>query len=127
MASQFIHLIKTIENPKPHLLMRNEHILHLPELCPATKNPKQGSTLSIAYQAGPILLELFSLDTYIQAFIGDQQVRDMEYFVQVVAEDVSDVLSQAVQVQAELHYHRLKQAQKITVWTGAGGVLGFPV
>lgn len=92
-----------------------ENVVHLPELCPATRNPKEGSTLCIRYTAGEQLLELFSLDEYIRAFIGDQQVRDMELFVQVVAEDLREVLGHALEIEAELHYRRIQQSQRICI------------
>ncbi|SMB90284.1 hypothetical protein SAMN00790413_00709 [Deinococcus hopiensis KR-140] len=37
------------------------------------------------------MLELFSLDTYTDAFVGHQVMRDMERFVQTVAQDAAVV------------------------------------
>lgn len=107
--------LKTIANAKPDMQMTLEHILHLPELCPASKNPKPGSTMTLSYQAGAQILELFSLDQYIAAFRGHPIVRDMEYFTQVVAQDAADTLGHQVSVHAELSYNMINQQQRISV------------
>lgn len=112
------HLLKVIDNARPDLSTLVEHVLYLPELCPATLNPKAGSTLTLRYAAGEHLLELFSLDTYIDAFVGDQVVRDMELFVQTVAADAAALLGQEVTAYADVQFNRLRQGQKITVVAG---------
>ncbi len=71
--------IKTIPNARPHLSTVVEHILELPELCPVTRNPASGSTLTLRYVAGERLLELFSLEAYIDTFVGHAVVRDLEF------------------------------------------------
>ncbi|MBV7433984.1 hypothetical protein KRX19_03005 [Cardiobacteriaceae bacterium TAE3-ERU3] len=95
--------------------MSIEHVLLLPELCPASKNPKQGSTLTLQYDAGAQLLELFSLDKYINAYIGHPIVRDMEFFTQTVAQDAADALGCEVSATAELAYNMIAQRQRIVV------------
>ena len=108
-------LLKTIANARPDVDTVVEHVLFLPELCPATLNPRPGSTLTLRYQAGELLLELFSLDTYMDAFIGHPVVRDMEFFVQTVAEDAARALGQEVRAVAAVEYNRLRQGQRIVV------------
>ena len=107
--------LNTIANARPDLSTEVEHIVELPELCPATGNPRPGSTLTIRYEAGERLLELFSLDAYIAAFIGHPVVRDMEYFVQTVAQDSADALGHAVEVRADVQFNRVRQGQRLTV------------
>lgn len=107
--------LKTIANAKPQMQMVIEHVLLLPELCPASKNPQQGSTLTLGYDAGAQLLELFSLDKYIAAYIGHPIVRDMEYFTQVVVQDAANVLGCVVTATAELSYNMIAQRQRIVV------------
>lgn len=109
------HLLKTMANARPDVDTLVEHVLFLPELCPATLNPKPGSTLTLRYQAGERLLELFSLDTYIDAFIGHPVVRDMEFFVQTVALDAASALGGEVTAVADVTFNRLRQGQRITV------------
>jgi len=108
-------LLKTIANTRPQLPTLVEHILYLPELCPATQNPAPGSTLTISYQAGEWLLELFSLDTYIDAFFAHPVVRDMELFVQTVAQDAANAARVQVKVLADVRLNRVRQGQRITV------------
>ena len=107
--------LNTIANARPDLSTLVEHIVELPELCPATGNPRPSSTLTIRYEAGERLLELFSLDAYVAAFIGHPVVRDMEYFVQTVAQDSADVLGHAVEVRADVQFNRVRQGQRLTV------------
>lgn len=114
-SSDQAHLLKTIANARPDVDTLVEHVLFLPELCPATLNPKPGSTLTLRYQAGELLLELFSLDTYIDAFIGHTVVRDMEFFVQTVALDAAHALGGEVTAVADVTFNRLRQGQRITV------------
>ena len=116
-SSDRAHLLNTITNARPDVDMVVEHVLFLPELCPATLNPKPGSTLTLRYQAGELLLELFSLDTYIDAFIGHTVVRDMEFFVQTVALDAANALGREVTAVADVSFNRLRQGQRITVKT----------
>ncbi|WP_135230187.1 hypothetical protein [Deinococcus fonticola] len=108
-------LLKTIANARPDVDTVVEHVLFLPELCPATLNPRPGSTLTLRYQAGELLLELFSLDTYMDAFIGHPVVRDMEFFVQTVALDAASALGGEVTAVADVTFNRLRQGQRITV------------
>lgn len=113
-AAPATHL-RTIANARPGLHTVVEHVLHLPELCPASHNPAPGSTLTLRYAAGERLLELFSLDTYIDAFIAHPVVRDMEVFVQTVAQDAANAAGVEVTACADVHLNRVRQDQRVTV------------
>lgn len=115
MTSPEAALLGTIANARPGLSTVVEHVLHLPELCPATGNPASGSTLTLRYAAGERLLELFSLDTYIDAFVGHTVVRDMELFVQTVAQDAANAVGVEVTALADVRLNRVRQGQRVTV------------
>lgn len=66
-------------------LTRQTHEVQVPPLCPQTNNPINGSTLTITYAPGEDLLEVYSLNECVAAFVGSQAVRDLELFTQVVA------------------------------------------
>lgn len=91
-------LLKTIANPNPAMLTRQEHVIELPELCPASGNPGPGSFLRICYRSHGQFLEVFSLDAYVRAFIGHPMVRDVEILTQVVARDGMRALGHKVKV-----------------------------
>ncbi|SET48223.1 hypothetical protein [Thorsellia anophelis] len=98
--------IKTITNPHPEIDMVQTHTIYLPELCPKSQNPAQGSSIAIRYKAQSVLLELFALDKYIKGFIGHQVVRDIEYFVQVVGMECASALGHAVEIEADIHFNQ---------------------
>src|SRR5215203_5226928 len=79
--------LKTIQNPKISKLTKQIHEVKVPPLCPKTNNPIKGSMLTISYIPEDQLLELYSLNEYVAAFIGSNEVRDLELFAQVVARD----------------------------------------
>lgn len=91
-------LLKTIKNPSISKLTKQTHEVEIPSLCPKTKNPIKGSTLTITYAPKEELLELYSLNEYVASFIGSNEVRDLELFTQVVARDCRDVLGVKVTV-----------------------------
>lgn len=107
--------LKTIPNAKPHLHTVVEHVLHLPELCPVSRNPATGSTLTLRYVAGERLLELFSLDSYVDALIGHPVVRDIEFFVQTVAQDAANAAGVEVTATAQVRLNGLRQEQRVMV------------
>ncbi|NVK29869.1 MAG: hypothetical protein HWE20_02610 [Gammaproteobacteria bacterium] len=112
--SQFVDgELKTIDNALPEIETEVEHVVYLPTLCLKSQNPKAGSLLRIRYTAAAKLLELFALDRYIQAYIGHPTVRDMEYFVQVIALECGRALGQPVTVLAEIEFNQVAQGQRI--------------
>lgn len=104
-----------IPNRNPGLLIEQAHQLQLPILCPASKNPAPGSELEIHYLGGRYFLELFSLERYLNGFIGHQEVRDIEYLVQEVAKDCAAALGVRVTVVGRIILAGLKQRQVIKV------------
>lgn len=107
--------IDLIQNQYPELKTAVKHVIQLPILCQASQNPKAGSTISIHYIADQVLLELFSLEKYIKAFIGHKTVRDLEYFTQAIAIECQNALKVEVTVQADIILEGLNQSQVITV------------
>ncbi|ADV66434.1 hypothetical protein [Deinococcus maricopensis] len=110
--------LRTIGNARPHLRTTVEHVLHLPELCPASHNPAPGSTLTVRYAPRAHLLELFSLDAYVRAFHQHPVVRDIEFFVQTVAEDCAATLGLEVTVCGDVKLNMVRQEQRVTVTAG---------
>jgi len=109
-------VLNTIANPNPHLNTQQTHCLQLPQLCPASKNPGNGSTLRISYVGKQRFLEVFSLSTYIQSFIAHPKVRDVELFTQTIARDCHQALGgEAVQVQGHFELPGIGQSVTTTV------------
>ncbi len=111
--------LKTIANARPDLHTQIEHIIDLPILCLRSQNPAAGSTLRIAYTPTERILELFALDAYIKAYIGHTLVRDMEYFVQTIADECAGVLQVPVECVGQIRYNGLSMGQTIRVRTPA--------
>jgi 7-cyano-7-deazaguanine reductase len=84
--------LKTISTPRISTQTKQIHEVDIPPLCPKTGNPITGSTLTITYAPDELLLEVYSLNEYIAAFIGSNEVRDIELFTQIVARDCHSVL-----------------------------------
>ena len=85
------------------------HSLRLPECCPISKNPKQGSVLFIEYFAEAFCLEVYSLKALVREFIGGFEGRDgyppernMEGMVCLIAKMCADALKQPVTYRASL-------------------------
>lgn len=115
MTGRPAELLRTIANARPELPTTVEHVLELPELCPKTRNPAPGSTLTLRYEAAGLLLELFSLDRYMDAFVAHTVVRDMEVFVQVAAQDAANAAGVTVTATADVGLVGLRQRQRVTV------------
>lgn len=107
--------LKTIDNARPDLATEIEHTIDLPILCLRSQNPAAGSTLSIAYTPSARMLELFALDAYIKAYIGHTLVRDMEYFVQTIADECARVVEVQVECVGRIRYNGLNMGQNIRV------------
>ncbi|MFC6276167.1 hypothetical protein [Psittacicella hinzii] len=105
--------IKTIKNPNPHLPTKVTNTLNLPPFCTATMNPGAGSTLTITYTAKEKLLEVFTLEKYINSFIGHKIVRDVEYLAQEIASEVALALDNEVKVEAEFILVGFKYGQSV--------------
>ena len=97
-------LLETIPNTAPQLTTRVKLAFPFAGLCPVSGEPQPGSTLSISYEAGNVLLETKALRRYLETFAGDNQhgVRDLEQAVQRIAQECANALTVAVTVAA--HY-----------------------
>jgi hypothetical protein len=86
------------------------HIVDLPSgLCPVSKNPQPGSTITIMYCPRGTVLEVAHLYAYLHQYRGglrDEQgtiiVRNMEEMIDRVARDCAEVLGVPVRVYANL-------------------------
>ena len=107
--------LKTIANARPDLATEIEHTIDLPILCLRSQNPAAGSTLAIRYTPTARILELFALDSYIKAYIGHTLVRDMEYFVQSIADECARVLEVPIDCVGQIRYNGLSMGQNIRV------------
>lgn len=81
----------------------------------ATSGVNEASLLLLLQYNATQLLNLFSLDKYINAYIVHQIVRDMEFFTQTVAQDAADALGCEVTATAELAYNMIAQRHRIVV------------
>lgn len=102
-------VLKAIHNPFPRMLTEQEHTIELPELCPASRNPSPGSSLRIGYRSSQRFLEVFSLNTYIQAFVGHKLVRDVEQLTQSIARDCTLLLQEEVWVEGNFVLQGIQQ------------------
>lgn len=88
--------------------IEQSHIIDLPPLCPVSRNPQKGSTLTIKYTATDKSLEVYSLTTYIQSYVGGKYwrgeyfIRDMEQTIRAIKVDCEEVLDTEVEVIADL-------------------------
>ena len=98
-------LLATIPNGYPALTMRVRLIYPFAQLCPISGEPQPGSTITISYTAGALLLETKALRQYLASFAGENPygIRDLEEAAQVIAQACANMLHTSVQVHAEYH------------------------
>ena len=96
-------LLASIPNGYPALSMRVRLTYPFAQLCPISGEPQPGSTITISYNAGALLLETKALRQYLTSFAGENPhgVRDLEEAAQVIAQQCADMLHTSVQVHAE--------------------------
>jgi 7-cyano-7-deazaguanine reductase len=96
-------MLKTMPNLSSTQIV-SIHRLDLPSMCPISGNPKPGSHIRILYKADGKFLEVYSLQAYVNSFIGGHPsgVRDMEQTIQKIAGDCALVLGVPVKVYANL-------------------------
>lgn len=99
----------TQEVTGPAVRMVERHTVPIPPCCPVTGNPREGSTLSIAYVPAGWCLEVYSLRKTVQAFRGGfpgrgryPAERNMEGMIRLLAQMAADALGVPVAVRAEL-------------------------
>ena len=95
-------LLATIANGYPALRMRVRLTFPFAQLCPISSEPQPGSTITISYNAGALLLETKALRQYLASFAGENphSVRDLEEAAQVIAQQCADLLLTSVHIHA---------------------------
>ena len=98
-------LLATIPNGYPALTTRVRLTYPFAQLCPISGEPQPGSTITISYNAGSLLLETKALRQYLASFAGENPygVRDLEQAAQVIAQACADLLGIRVDVSALYH------------------------
>lgn len=98
-------ILATIPNGYPALTMRVRLTYPFAQLCPISGEPQHSSTITISYNAGPLLLEIKALRQYLASFAGESPhgVRDLEEAAQVIAQQCANALHITVNVYAEYH------------------------
>jgi NADPH-dependent 7-cyano-7-deazaguanine reductase QueF len=94
----------TQPNEHPEIKLYEQHIVKLPACCPVSGNPQAGSTITISYTPAACFLEVYSLQKFVNSFVGGREgVRDMEGMVQVIAHETAKALGVTVKVRADLN------------------------
>jgi NADPH-dependent 7-cyano-7-deazaguanine reductase QueF len=95
-------LLATIANGYPALPMRVRLTYPFAQLCPISGEPQAGSTITISYTAGALLLETKALRQYLASFAGENPhaVRDLEEAAQVIAQQCANILGTPIDVSA---------------------------
>ena len=98
-------LLASIPNGYPALTMRVRLTYPFAQLCPVSGEPQPGSTITISYTAGALLLETKALRQYLASFAGENPygVRDLEHTAQVIARQCANMLHTSVQIRAEYY------------------------
>jgi 7-cyano-7-deazaguanine reductase len=98
-------MLASIPNAYPALTMRVRLTYPFAQLCPVSGEPQPGSTITISYNAGALLLETKALQHYLASFAGENPhgVRDLEQAAQVIAQQCANVLGTSVYVQADYY------------------------
>jgi hypothetical protein len=89
--------------------LRQQHTVALPPCCPVSGNPREGSTLTLAYEPAGWCLEVYSLRRVVSRFVGGwggtpeyPPERNMEGMVATLAQMAADALAVAVEFDADL-------------------------
>src|SRR3954463_13692104 len=98
-------LLATIPNGYPALTTRVRLTYPFAQLCPVSGEPQPGSTITISYNVGALLLETKALRQYLASFAGENPygVRDLEQAAQVIAQACADVVQTAIHGGAKYH------------------------
>lgn len=106
-------MLETIPNRYPHLITEVSLTYPFAHLCPISGEPQPDSTITIAYQAGPRLLETKALRQYLATFTQTNDIRDLEEAVQAIAQACANAL--AVRVTVRAHYQLLGNVVDVAV------------
>ncbi len=96
-------MIETQPNERRCNGMVETHILPLNPCCPRSGNPLVGSKLTITYRPGDLILEVASLRSYVDSYIGGKgEIRSMEGMIQAITQDCANAVKINCEVVAEL-------------------------
>lgn len=107
-------ILKTISNPNPGIEMTITNEINLPPFCTATDNPGPNSYMQIKYKSRDKFLEVFTFEKYVNSFIGNMVVRDVEFITQEIAKEAATVLGLPVEVLAFFELVGFKYGQNVT-------------
>lgn len=94
----------------------HEHEIELPQCCPISGNPQPGSTITISYEGNEGFLEVASLRTFIDSYVGGKgEVRSMEGMLQEIAQACADTLGVQVTLKSNLLIDP-KQIMRVTCY-----------
>jgi hypothetical protein len=97
--------------PRAHgaVTLREHHTVDLPEMCPVSRNPRPGSTLTLSYTPDRHVLEVYGICEVVRrfrgGFPGDDHYppeRNMEGTVQLLAQMAADALNVSVRARVDL-------------------------
>jgi len=100
-------MLLTQPNTRPHIKTYSTHTIVFGDMCPVSRNPQTGSTLTVAYRPHLLFLEVDSLYAYVMKYRGGKDdIRDMEGMIQQIAQDCADVIHVRVTVKASIILQR---------------------
>jgi 7-cyano-7-deazaguanine reductase len=100
--------LAVLPNANPTLISRVSVTTPMPPMCPRSQNPQPGSTVTITYCAGAVVLEVYSVAAYLRQYVGGRAmeggatIRDMEQTIQQIALDARAALGVDVAVRGDL-------------------------
>jgi 7-cyano-7-deazaguanine reductase len=90
--------------------MREMHVLKIPQCCPVSGNPQDGSTIEIEYSVMDLILEVQSLRDYVDSYVGGRgDIRSMEGMIQQITQDCANAVQTSVWVRARLEINPRQQ------------------
>jgi NADPH-dependent 7-cyano-7-deazaguanine reductase QueF len=96
-------MIQTQPNERRCNGMVETHILQLGPCCPRSGNPLVGSKLTITYRPADLILEVASLRSYVDSYVGGKgEIRSMEGMIQAITQDCANAAKINVETVAEL-------------------------
>lgn len=79
------------------------HLVPIPECCPVSKNPREGSTIRVSYRPARIVVPVESLESKVRGYIGGfESIRGMEEMIQDIARWCSSETGVPVRAVADL-------------------------
>jgi hypothetical protein len=79
------------------------HTVDVPVCCPASQNPRQGSTMTISYRPVSTVMPVEDLAAMADEYVGGRgEIRGMEEMIQDIARRVHAVVGVPVRIKARL-------------------------